>query len=213
MYGMIGISSVIHLLIFMHLSGVCWSEPLSYIELTIQDVSKPVGRLIPRPRVRRKAPEIRDVKKLNIRKQKQDMPLIKVEPLQDNLSDTVMEDIGAPDMPEISDLNIPALNPGGIVGHVTKNDYFDMLRLKIESCKRYPQSARSRWIEGRVTLRFVITADGQLSSLEIVKQARHTSLDKAALNAVRDAAPFPRPPSSLFKGPLHVEITILFELT
>ena len=227
MQGLIGISLAIHLLVFMQLSGVCRSEPLSYIELTIQDVSKPVGRSIPRPRVHRKVPEIRAVnKKLNIRKQdvpriavkkltirKQDMPQIKVEPLQDNLSDTVMEDINAPDMPEVSGLNMPDLNPGSIVGHVTKNDYFDMLRLKIESCKRYPRSARVRRIEGRVTLRFAVATDGSLSSLEIVKHARHTSLDKAALNAVRDAVPFPAVPEGMFKGPLPMEITIVFELT
>ncbi|RKZ27359.1 energy transducer TonB, partial [bacterium] len=59
----------------------------------------------------------------------------------------------------------------------------------------------------------VIAADGQISSLKIVKQARHSSLGKAALDAVKKAAPLPRPPPNLFKGPLHIELTILFELT
>lgn len=161
--------------------------------------------------MRTKTPEITDVKKLKIRKQY--VPKVKIEPLDNSLPDTLMEDISTPDIPDRSDLAIADWNPIGSVSFATTNDYFEMVRLKIESCKRYPESAKSRHIEGRVTIRFVIAADGQISSLKIVKHARHSSLGTAALDAVKKAAPFPRPPQNLFKEPLHIEITILFELT
>jgi protein TonB len=109
--------------------------------------------------------------------------------------------------------NISDWNPGGAGEFVTTNDYFGMVRLKIESCKTYPESAKSRHMEGRVKVQFVITTDGNISSLKVVQHAGHASLSTAALNAVKKAAPFPRPPPGLLKCPLHMEITILFELT
>ena len=59
----------------------------------------------------------------------------------------------------------------------------------------------------------MIAKNGRISDLKIVKPARHNSLNKAALKAVRDSAPFSVPPSNLFKESLKIEITILFELT
>ncbi|MBW2655963.1 MAG: energy transducer TonB [Deltaproteobacteria bacterium] len=88
-----------------------------------------------------------------------------------------------------------------------------MLRLKIESHKKYPDTARLRYLEGRVKIHFMIAKDGRISDLKIVKPARHNSLNKAVLKAVRDSAPFPVPPSNLFKESLKIEITIVFELT
>jgi len=166
MHALIGISLVVHLLIFMHVSGIYRSKALSYIELTMMDISKPFRRSIPQPRMRHKTPKIQNVKKLNI--QKQNIPHIKIDPVQNNLT--------------------------------------------IKSHKKYPVSARLKHIEGRVKVRFVITRDGMVSSLTIVKQARHRSLETAALNAVKNAAPFPRPPAGLFNGPLDMEISIVFEL-
>ena len=211
MQALICVSLGIHVLLFMHISGIYRSHALSYIELTLQDISKPYARSIPRPRMRTKTPEITDVKKLNI--QKQHIPKMNIDPVDNNLPDTLMEGIRTPDIPDRSDLAIADWNPGVDVNFATTNDYFEMVRLKIESCKKYPESAKSKHIEGRVMIRFVIAANGQITSLKIVKDARHSSLGTAALDAVKKAAPFPRPPPNLFKEPLHIQITILFELT
>lgn len=208
---LICISLGIHVLLFMHISGIYRSHALSYIELTLQDISKPYTRSIPRPRMRTKTPEITDVKKLNI--QKQYIPKMNIDPVDNNLPDTLMEDISTPDIPDRSELAIADWNPGVHVNFATTNDYFEMVRLKIESCKRYPDFAREKHMEGQTKVRFVITPDGQISSIEIIKATRHDTLNRAALCAVRDAAPFPRPPKSLFNGPLFIEITIMFELT
>lgn len=208
---MIAISLVVHLLIFLHISGVYRSKVLTCIELSLHDISKPLTRSIPRPRVRHNVSKIHDVQKLRV--QKHHIPHMKIEPVQNSMTNTLMENISAPDVPDSSGLNLSDWNPGGAGEFVTTNDYFGMVRLKIESCKKYPESAKLRHMEGRVKVRFVIIADGNISSLKVVKHAGHASLNTAALNAVKKAAPFPRPPSGLFKGPLHIEITILFELT
>jgi protein TonB len=212
MQSMVAISLVVHLLIVLHISGLYRSKTITYIELSLQDISKPSTRAIPRPRVRSNVPKNHDVKKLSI--QKQDIPQMKIDPVQNSMAaNTLMEDIIAPDVPDSSGLNLSDWNPGGAGEFVTTNDYFGMVRLKIESCKKYPESAKSRHMEGRVKVQFVITTDGNVSSLKVMQHSGHASLSTAALNAVKKAAPFPKPPLDLFKGPLHIELTILFELT
>lgn len=61
---------------------------------------------------------------------------------------------------------------------------------RIEPFKRYPAAARIEKLEGRVVVRAVILADGQLASSDIAKSSGHDILDQAALEAVRQAAPF-----------------------
>ena len=211
MQSMVAISLVVHLLIFLHIAGVYRSKTLTYIELSLQDISKPFTRSIPSPRVRHNVSKIHDVEKLNV--QEHHMPKINIDPVQAGLADTLVEDIHVPDVPDSSGLNIPDGNHGMAGAFATTNDYFGMVRLKIESCKTYPESAKSRHMEGRVKVQFVITADGNISSLKVVQDTGHAILSTAALNAVKKAAPFPKPPLDLFKGPLHIELTILFELT
>ena len=208
---LICVSLGIHALLFMHISGIYRSHAVSYIELVLQDVSKPYTRSIPRPRMRHKNPKITNVKKLNI--QKQHIPKVNIEPVDTRFTNTLMQDIGTPDISDNVGRSMADRNPMGEISFATSNDYYEMVRLKIESCKRYPDAARKRHMQGRTKVRFVITPYGQLSSVKIVKGARYGILDTAAMNAVKAAAPFPKPPVNLFKGPLHVEITIVFELT
>lgn len=46
----------------------------------------------------------------------------------------------------------------------------------------------------------------------MVSPAAVEVLNQAALAAVRAAEPFPRPPATLFNGPILVEVSIVFEL-
>jgi protein TonB len=105
------------------------------------------------------------------------------------------------------------LSPDGPGEYVTTNSYLEMVRLRIERYKRYPDAARCRNIEGRVTIRFIIKPDGGVRDVEVAKCSRNRALDLAALKAVQDAAPFPKPPSHLFKGAIPLELMIVFELT
>lgn len=215
---LIGISIGIHLVIFMHIAGIYKSEALTYIELTMKDFSKPPSRSIPRPRLRPKTPkQPNDVKKLNVHKRViPSLKPIKIDPVDKNLPDSLVESVGMPDIPNDTGLKITNWHADHQIGtsdYITTNDYFEMVRLRIESHKKYPSAAKTRGIEGRATIRFVISQDGQVTSLGIVKSARHGTLNRAALNAVKEASPFPRPPRNLFKGPIPLEITIMFELT
>jgi len=204
--GLVGISLGIHLIIFMHIAGVYRSEALTYIELTLKDFSKPPSRNIPKPRFRPKTPkQPKDIKQLNIRKKIiPSLKPMKMDIVEKNLPGSLMESVSIPVIPD---------NPVDMSNYVASNDYFEMVRLRIESHKRYPNAAKRRQIEGRVTVRFVIEPDGRISSLKIVKSTRHRALNQAALSAVKEASPFPRPPKNLFKRSIPLEITIMFELT
>lgn len=213
MQALIAVSLGVHLLIFMHIAGIYQSQALSYIELTMQDISKPFTRNIPRPRHRPQAPAPQEVKKLMVTRQL--MPRFKpiqLEPAEKELPDSLMAEIGVPDIPTTAGLQIADWNPNGSGDYVTAQNYLEMIRFRIERYKRYPQIARTKNIEGRVTIRFVITPIGEVREVEVAKRSGNKALDQAALKAVQDAAPFPKPPGHLFKGAVPLELTIMFEL-
>jgi len=216
--GLVGISLGIHLVVFMHVSGIYGSNALSYIELTMHDVSKPPTRSIPRPRHRPKAPQPQDIKRLKITQRSMpNFKPLKVEPAEKNLPDSLVEGIAMPDVPDTAGLNIANWSPDALAeasgDYATPHSYVEMVRLKIERHEEYPDMARISHIEGRVTVRFVITLEGGIREAVVVKTSRHKVLDASALKAVEDAAPFPRPPRRLFTGEIPLELTIFFELT
>ena len=134
------------------------------------------------------------------------------------LPDGLVEGIAVPDLPETPGLQVADWAPGTLVDDaggdlVTAQSYLEMVRLKIEQNKKYPDLARVRSIEGRVTIRFVITAEGAVREVEITKHSRNKDLDTAAVKAVRAAAPFSKPPQRFFEGEIPLELTIVFELT
>jgi periplasmic protein TonB len=209
--GLIVFSLGIHLIVLAHIAGIYQSKALTYIELAVNDISKPISRSIPRPRMRQKAPEVKDPQKLVVRTMQ--IPAFSADPVQNDFSDNVMEGINSPDIPQTGGFDFSGVHDVGVSEYMTTDDYFDMLRLKIERHKKYPLTARQRQIEGKVIVRFVIFPEGRLSSLSIVHGSGHDILDQASLKAVEDAAPFSNPPPRLFKEPLLVEIAIVFELT
>lgn len=71
----------------------------------------------------------------------------------------------------------------------------------------YPPQARRLGWQGRVTVSFVVNADGSASSLRVLESSGYPLLDRSALETVRSAAPFPRPPL-----PAEIVIPVGFRL-
>lgn len=201
----------IHAVIFAHIAGIYKSDALSYIELSLQDVSKPAARSIPRPRLRPRTPKVQNPTALRV--QPQVVPQIKVAPMDVSAPEGLMESISAPDVGATAPVAAADWGTTDIAAFATRKDYFEMVRMRIESRKQYPLSAKARQIEGRVVVRFSITPDGQVSSVQVVGESRYDIFNGAALQAVQDAAPFPAPPRHLFKEALQLELSIMFELT
>lgn len=209
------VSFAIHLVMFLHISGLYSSSVLTCIELTLQNISQPPTRSIPRPRHRPKPPDKpQEIKRLKVTQLVPRLKPLKLEPVEKDLPDSLVEGISMPDTLDVSSMDISDWSPDQLVGdYTTADSYMEMVRLRIERHKRYPDAAKIRQIEGSVTIYFVITPEGDITSAEIVKTSGNSALDKAALTAVKNAAPFPKAPASLFKGEIPMELTIMFELT
>jgi len=201
------VSLLIHLVLFLHISKLYSSNTLTYIELTLQDISKAPKRNIPRPRHRPRPPDQpQEIKELRVTQLVPRLKPISIEPVEKDLPDSLLEGIS---MPDISDWS----QDQSACDYTTTDSYLEMVRLRIERHKRYPKNARVRQIEGSVTVRFIIRPEGDIRSAEVVKTSGNRALDRAALMAVKDAAPFPKAPAHLFKGEIPLELTIVFELT
>ncbi|RAP36135.1 hypothetical protein DID80_05585 [Candidatus Marinamargulisbacteria bacterium SCGC AAA071-K20] len=82
----------------------------------------------------------------------------------------------------------------------------------IEKNKYYPSREKRRGHEGRVTVGFVINSNGIMSKLIILHQSSYENLDEAALESVRNAAPFKKFPKQIIENELVFNIHIDFIL-
>ena len=62
---------------------------------------------------------------------------------------------------------------------------------RIEEAKRYPRAARRMGIEGKTVVRFKLKPGGQVEAVEVAESSGSDILDKASVETVREAAPFP----------------------
>lgn len=82
---------------------------------------------------------------------------------------------------------------------------------RVEELKRYPAEARLDRAEGKVVLKAVIRGDGSVDDVEVHQSSGYRSLDHAAVELLKRAAPFqlPRP---LGKSKMTVKIPMSYRL-
>lgn len=102
-------------------------------------------------------------------------------------------------------------NPG--TDDHTLSQYLRLVRERIGSCKKYPFIARKRALEGEVGVRFLLTGAGEAQRLVVSRSSGQEILDRAALRAVEDGTPFPRPPAGLLAEPITIELNVVFNLS
>ncbi len=66
----------------------------------------------------------------------------------------------------------------------------DSIGSRLMELKQYPLAARSSGIEGKVLLRAVIQADGQVVDIRVQKSSGYEELDAAAMETMQRASPF-----------------------
>lgn len=76
-------------------------------------------------------------------------------------------------------------------GNASVSNYPGKIVRKLRRSLRYPRKAKVR---GEVHVRFVVSANGSARSIRIVRSSGSPILDKAALDTVRRASPFPAIP-------------------
>lgn len=75
--------------------------------------------------------------------------------------------------------------------YITEN--FSYIRNMVMKKISYPFSAKKMGIHGRVTVSFVVTDSGCVEELKVVESSGHGILDDSAVEAVKQAEPFPKP--------------------
>ena len=71
---------------------------------------------------------------------------------------------------------------------------FAWIRDSIQRAIAYPAAARRMGWEGKVVVAFHLLSDGSVRDVRIVQGSGHAALDRGAIDAVRNASPFPRSP-------------------
>jgi len=91
--------------------------------------------------------------------------------------------------------------------------YLGHLRSRINAVWEYPLTARNKGLNGTVTVRFTIAANGRLEALTVKKNSPHTLLDNEALRTIKAAAPFLPFPSDFSIEKLHVLASFEYEFS
>lgn len=91
--------------------------------------------------------------------------------------------------------------------------YREAIKRKIEEEKRYPKWAEENAYDGKVNIRFKLFASGKVEEVEVLKSSGYMILDKEAVRAVTNAAPYPPMPESMKREYIIVEVPIVFRLS
>jgi protein TonB len=97
------------------------------------------------------------------------------------------------DTSEVSGGGIGKADYGDKIRYLRAN--FTYIRDMIQKKVVYPTIARKMGWEGKVTVSFVIFSDGLTKDLRVMRSSSVEVLDKSAIEAVKDASPFPKPPA------------------
>lgn len=84
---------------------------------------------------------------------------------------------------------MPGTVPQAPAGRADYGWLIESVSKRLAELKRYPAMARSNGLEGKVLLRAVIRADGQLAEVVVQKSSGHEELDTAAMETIREASP------------------------
>ncbi len=87
----------------------------------------------------------------------------------------------------------------------------ELLHTRISEHKQYPYLARRQRREGVATIEFVLHPDGTVANARLVHSSRTSSLDKAALDAVRRIEPF-RPAREFIDRPEAYRVDVVFNV-
>ncbi len=87
----------------------------------------------------------------------------------------------------------------------------ESLGKRLAELKRYPATARSNGLEGKVLLRAVIRADGQLAEVRVQKSSGYEELDMAAMETMREASPLPLR-HELGRAQIAITVPLVFSL-
>lgn len=126
-----------------------------------------------------------------------------------------------PPAPATTELAAPDLKPdtkttalitnGASAGKASATDLWDArIRSRIELTKRYPGVAARQKQQDDVDVVLTMDRGGRLLDVRVRSSLGFALLNDAALDAVRRAAPFPRPPKEIEGDPIRLSVIVRF---
>lgn len=189
-------------------------QMLEMIEIEMDSGPEQTARNIPRPRRRQT-----DVSPVDA----QPMQAAAAPPMQETAQPSVPDAPSVQPLAAVQNPKAPSTDTSlsgvstsasaAAAGFMTERDYFELLKMRVESLKTYPEQAKKQNQQGFAVIEFSLNQKGQISAVRVHKSSGSQALDRAALKAVRKSAPFPRAPQGLFSYPLRMRIGVSFELT
>jgi periplasmic protein TonB len=93
-----------------------------------------------------------------------------------------------------------------------ENEYLSKLRYIIEKNKIYPNSAKRLNQMGKVHVNFIISKDGQIKNIKIVKNSNYQKLNDAAFEILAKINKFEPIPKELNKNSWEITVPIVYQI-
>ena len=120
----------------------------------------------------------------------------------------------SPDLPDSFDPPSEPLPPKPPTPHKTAppTEYVDRIESRLLRVKFYPSIAKSQGIEGKVLIRMILDRTGNVLKWQLENGSGSTALDKAAIQMIQRASPFPAFPDDLSDDTLEMVVPVEFSL-
>jgi periplasmic protein TonB len=195
----------------INLKNVVIKKPEPKVEPVVEPVVEPiVERIIEKP--------LPETKSKNIVKKEKKKEVKKVEKkILDDVKKTQevkVEQKAEPIVQEMASKEIVkqenTIDPSQI--QALEDEYLSKLRYIIEKNKIYPQSAKRLNQMGKVHVNFIISKDGQIKDVKIVKDSNYQRLNDAALEILAKINKFEPIPDKLNKNSWEITVPIIYQI-
>ncbi len=136
----------------------------------------------------------------------------KITAIPSNFVDEESKKVFQASTPETSGHLAKKTDPYGQDLESIRKGFSSNIRGRIAQAKYYPSIAKERGWEGEPVIEFTLARNGDLLNASIVLASPHKSLDEAALDAIKNAAPYPKIPESLGLDSTKFKLPISFIL-
>jgi periplasmic protein TonB len=104
----------------------------------------------------------------------------------------------------------PPIDPAGAGNEKAKylKDHFAYIKDLVQKCVSYPRMAKKMGWEGKVVVAFTVLADGTARDVKVIQSCGIDILNTSAVEAVKKACPFPKPPAEA-----QIVLPVVYKLT
>lgn len=106
--------------------------------------------------------------------------------------------------------NVASQSAARQAGNAAVSNYPGKIVSRLRRALRYPREAQRQRIRGEVHVGFVVSGNGQVGSVRVVRSSGTDVLDRAAMETVRRAAPFPPIPEGAGRSSWPFTVPLAF---